>query len=147
MSDVTNVLNTGNQQTNNFDTTKLLLGGNDYIKADYTNDTYADVSLSAGTLMGRIAATDKVVPCTSGASDGSQLPIGILANDNTIEAGHSRFLSICVSGQVAKEKVIFSGSDNMDTVVSSRRYEDRIASDTAGIILVDSDELTGYDNQ
>jgi uncharacterized cupredoxin-like copper-binding protein len=147
MSDVTNVLNTGSEQFNNYDRTKLLLGGNDYVKRDYTNSTYVDVTLSAGQLMGVIAATDKVVPCTSGASDGSQLPIGVLANDVTVEAGETLFLSICVSGQIAREKVLFSGSDNMDTVVSSRRYEDRILSDTAGIILSEGDELTGFDNQ
>ncbi len=144
MSSNDNVLNTANQQITNFDSSKLLLGGNDYITGDYTNSTYVDVDLTAGRVMARIAATDKIVPLASGASDGSQFPIGVLANDVTIPAGTSKDLSIAIRGQVASELVTFGGSDNMDTVVSSRRLEDWLGD---RLILSGSDELTGLDNQ
>lgn len=142
-----NVLNTAAQQITNFDTNKLLLGGNDYVKGDYVGDTYDDINLTAGLVMGRIASTNKVVECVSTATDGSELPIGILANDTTIEAGETRSLTICVKGQVARELVTFSGSDTFATVVDDRTYEDRIMSDTAGIILSEGEQLTGFDNQ
>jgi len=146
MSTNTIVLNTGQQLTVNTDLSKIFIWENRYINAPYNNSAYDAVTLAAGTLMGRVAATGYIKPLASGASDGSQYPVGILADDFIVEGGDLLDLPICNYGDVVKDKVVFSGSDSMDTTVDGRRLEDRIAADTAGIRLVESTEMTAFDN-
>ena len=146
MSEVTNTINTDNQQHNDFDTSKIMLGDNKYEAGYYNNSTYAEVTLQAGTVMGRIATTNYLVPLEAGASDGSQFPAGILAQDHTVADGVTANMNICVAGEVAEEKVLLTDGSTLETVISSKRIKDRIMSDTAGIILVLGTELTGTDN-
>lgn len=142
--------NTNNQLTVNNDTSKIFIGENrhDTFDFEYENATYDDVTIKAGTLFGQIHATAKVTPLASGASDGSQFPIGILAHDVTIEAGDTfdGTVTLCVEGRVAEDKVILNGSDTLNTVVSNRTLRARIGADTVGIKLVASTEMTAYDN-
>jgi hypothetical protein len=147
MSFNTIVLNTGQQAIINTDTSKVFLWGNRYQQALCTNDTYEDGALTAGTLMGKVSATGEIKPLVANASDGSQYPIGILAQDITLDAGEQKTLSYCVLGDVNKSKVIFMGSgDDFDTVVDGRTLYDRIGADTVGINLVESTEMTAFDN-
>jgi hypothetical protein len=142
------VLNTGNQAITNYDTSKIFLWNNRYINAPFTAEGYDDTTLLAGTVMGRVASTNEVVPMESNASDGSQFPIGILAKDYNIAGGDTVDLAICVGGDVAEEKVLFArNGDGFSTVVSSRTIRDRIAGDTLGIKLVLGTEMTAFDNQ
>lgn len=145
------VNNTGNQAQVNTDTSKIFVFDNRYENSTYdkTNSTYDDIVIPAGTLMGRIAATQKVIPLASGASDGSQFPIGILAEDVTVPASStvSKSVSICVAGDVAQSKIVLDGSDTLSTVISARSIFDRIQADTVGIKLVSTTEMTDYDNQ
>lgn len=133
------------------DTTKIFVWDNRYEDGtfDYTNSTYDDVTIPAGTLMGRISADQKLAQLASGASDGSQYPVGILAEDVVVEAGESisNTVSVCVAGDVDETKIVFDGSDDLDTVVSGRSLRDRIGADTVGIKLVGGDQLTAYDNE
>jgi len=148
MSKVTNVLNNDNAQTNNYNTAKIFVGENQYESGSYTNDEYADSPLEAGTLMGRVASTGKLVQLKSGATDGSQFPVGILAESRTISGGETVNLTICVSGRVVENKVVLDPGDSLETIIDSwRRLRDHIASDTVGIKLVPTTELTGTDNQ
>lgn len=148
MSSQTVSLNTGNQAIIKTETAKIFLWDNRFEDADYTNGGGAPVTLLAGTVMGRISASGKIVPLTSAAVDGSQLPVGILNDDWTVAAGATQKMSICVSGDVAEEKILLQGGDTLETVVSSRRLRDRIAGDTVGIKIVKAaDELSGYDNE
>jgi len=147
MSSVDQVLNNGQQAITNYNTAKIFIFANRYLTGTYTNSTYVTVTLLAGTVVGRVSATGAIVPLTSAASDGSQYPIGILANDHVVAAGVSTTVSYCVEGDVAEEKVLLQGSDTLNTVISSRRLRDRIAADTAGIILKTTTEMTDYDNQ
>lgn len=146
MSDVTEVTNTGQQAHFETDRSKLLIGGNRFIKADYTASG-SDVTLLAGTVLGRISATSKVVPLTSGASNGSQFPVGVLAEDATILDGETASLFICNEGDVDESKLIWQGSDGLATAVSGKILRDRLASDTAGIRCVSADTITGPDNE
>jgi hypothetical protein len=140
--------NTGNQSINRYDTSKIFVGHNRYETATYTNDTGEEITLAAGTLMGRKHADGEIIPLESDASDGSQFPVGILNQAVTVADGDSVDVSICVSGDVVESKVVFVNEyDDMDAVVSSRRLRDRIAADTVGIKLVGGDELTDYDNE
>ena len=147
MSTNNQVLNTGQQATTNYDLSKIFIWDNRYSKANYTNSGYDSVDLAAGTLMGRISATQEIIPLASGASDGSQYPVGILAQDATVEAGDTVELAFCNYGDVVEGKVILDGSDTLDTVIEGRSIRDRIAGDTVGVRLVPSTEMTGEDNQ
>lgn len=142
--------NTNNQLTVNSDTSKIFIGDNrhEIFAYAYNNVTNDDVTIPAGTLFGRIHSTGYVVPLASGATDGSQFPIGILREDKTILYGEDfdGDITLCVEGRVARGKVILDGSDTLATVISSRRIDDRIGADTVGIKLVDSTEMTAYDN-
>ena len=147
MSTQSQALNTGQQAIINTDLSKIFLWNNRYENALYNNSAYDAVTLTAGTLMGRVSATGWVKPLASGASDGSQFPVGVLANDITVDGGDLVTVSICVAGDVAQEMIILQGADTMETTISSRRLKDRIGADTVGIKLVQSTEMTGYDNQ
>jgi hypothetical protein len=147
MSTNEQVFNNGQQAITNYNTAKMFIFGNRYTKGTYTNDTGDDVVLDEGTLMGRISATQKLVPHDSDASDGSQYPVGILKGSYSVADGDDTEVAICVEGDVAEELVILAYGDTMDTVISDRSIRDRIAADTVGIKLVAGTELTGYDNQ
>lgn len=148
MSSSDQVLNNGQQAITNYDTSKIFLWNNRYDTFEYENSTGAEVTLEAGTVMGRISTSGKVVPLDSGASDGSQFPIGVLNSKWTVADGETVNVSLCVSGDVASDKLVFTDEyDDLDTVVSDRRLRDRIGSDTVGIKLVSGTELTGYDNE
>jgi hypothetical protein len=112
----------------------------------YTNSTYDPIDLPAGTVMGVIAATGYVVPMTSGATDGSQFPMGILAEDYTIDEGQSINMAVMVQGQVRQDMLILQGSDTLSTVVSSRRIFERIGSDSCGILIISATNCTAFDN-
>jgi len=150
MSTIVTTLNTGQQATFDTDLSKIFLWGNRYAKFPYakTNSTYDDFTLPAGTLMGRISGTNKVIPLASGASDGSKFPVGVLAADVVVLAGESfdGEISLCVAGDVNEDLVLLDGSDTLDTVISDRTLRDRIGADTVGIVLKAVDELTKADN-
>ena len=136
-----------NPRTTNFDSSKTFVWNPRTATGTYDNSTYDDVTLEKGTVMGRVSSTGMLVPLTSGASNGSQFPVGILLEETVIESQSEKELTIVVAGDVDENKLVFQGSDDLDTVVSSRTLRDRIGSDTVGIKLVGGDQLTGYDNQ
>lgn len=140
------VLQTNSQLTVTFDTSKTFVRDNEYRSFDYTNSTGSTVQLNGGALMGRIAATQKVVPLSSAATNGSQYPIGVLASDYVVLDGATVTVRICVSGTVVKGKVLFDGTDTMNTIIEDKILEDRIGSDTVGVLLLPSLENIDYDN-
>lgn len=145
MSKVTTTVSTSNFLQNNYDQNKIFLGNNRYETVSITASG-ADVELSAGTLIGKIAATQKGVALASGSSDGSQFPFGVLVNDILVADGDTLETTVCVAGDVDEGSIVLDGSDTLNTVVSLRSIRDRIASDTLGIKLVLTDELSGFDN-
>lgn len=147
MSTSTTVNQTDSQLHVDYDVAKIFLGCNRYDTGTYTNSTGAAVTLEAGTLMGRVSATGKLLPLASAATDDSNIPVGILSHSVTVADTASKELTFAVEGNVAEEKVIFDGTDDLDTVVSGRTLRDRIGGDTVGIKLVSTTENTAYDNQ
>lgn len=146
MSSNEQVLNTGQQATTNYDVSKIFLWNNRFESGEVQNSTYDDLTLPMGRLMGRVTITGKLKAHNSSNTDGSEYPIGVLNQEHIIEAGETKTVSICISGDVAEEKVVLYGSDLMSTAVDGRQIRDRIQSDSVGIILRTTDELTGYDN-
>lgn len=140
------VLQTANQITVNTDLSKIFVWDNRYQKGTVNNATYDDIVLLQGQLMGRVSATQKLKKLASGSNDGSQFPVGILAEDYTVQDMSDQDVYICVSGDVDETLLVFDGSDNLNTVVSGRSLRDRIGADTVGIKLVTADRMTDYDN-
>ena len=130
----------------NYDLAKIFLWAPKYENADLTNTTGGDFTFLAGTLLGRVAATQVLLPCVATAIDGSQFPVGVLAADVLILDTETEDVPFCIGGSVAEEKIIFDGVEDFDTIVDGRSYRDRIASDTMGIKLVTTTELTDFDN-
>lgn len=135
-----------NPLVSQFDTSKIFIYGNRFEDAIAVNPDYDTVTIPGGTLMGRVSATQEIVPLVSTANDGSQIPIGILNQDYPVEAGNSAEVSICVSGDVDKSQVVLDAGDDFDTLIDGRSIQDRIGSDTVGIRLLNLEEMTGADN-
>jgi hypothetical protein len=143
----TNVNQTDSQLHVDHDVAKIFLGENRYATGTYTNSTGSEVTLAAGTLLGRVSGTEKLLPLASAATDDSNIPLGILSHTVTVANGADKNLTFAVEGDIAEELVIFQGSDGFATVVADRTLRDRIGADTVGIKLVSTTENTIFDNQ
>lgn len=146
MSSKTIQLNNGRQAIIDTDVSKVFVGENRYQKDNYTNNSsYDPNTLLAGTVMGRISASNIVVPLQSTAGDGSQLPVGILADDIQLAGGSTQQVTLVDMGDVAAYKLLFAKpGDGLDTVVSGRRLKDHLAAQ--GLKLVYGEEMTAPDN-
>jgi len=144
-----------NQLFVNTDLTKLFVFNNDFYSDNntfyYNNSGSTDVTVPAGTVLGRVTATGFLVPWTHGATDGSQRPVGILMNDVYIVYGetYQQGQPYCIRGQVAEQLLGLQGSDTLDTVVTDgytagTRVRDLITG--LGIKLIYSDQNTMPDN-
>lgn len=147
MSSQSTSLNTGSMAIIKTDLSKIFILNNRYKTSQFTNGTGAPVTIPEGKLLGQINATGKVAVLASASSDGSQFPVGICAQEYIVAAGATVDMTYCVAGDVASGKVVLDGSDTMATVVTGRTIGQRIGSDTVGIILVASTEMTAYDNE
>lgn len=147
MSTYTTPVNTDNQMTTNYDFSKVFLGNNTFEKATLIKLGAGTVDIPVGTLLGRISASGKVTILKSAAVDGSEIPVGILARPLTgVIQNAENVISMCVSGSVAKDKVVLDGANTLDTVIDGRMIKDRIAGDTLGIKLYAGVEMTNTDN-
>jgi len=147
MSSINTRVNTSQQITTDYDVSKIFIWDNRYEADNYVNNSgYSTVTLQPGTVMGRIASTGILVPCLASAVDGSQFPIGILAETVVLTAGQTKGCQICISGDVAEDKIIFFYGDTLDTVANGRRFRDWIQASTAGVILRKRTEMTDFDN-
>ena len=146
LSTATPGTNTNNQLTVNYDYSKVFIGATQYATGDMTNGTGGDLTYPQGTLIGRISVSQELTPLVATAVDGSQFPVGILAEDIFIADTVTKEVPIGVAGRVVEGKVIFDGVEDFDTVVSGRSLRDRIGSDTVGIVLIVSTDNSEFDN-
>ena len=146
MSDITVVNQTNNQAHFDYDTSKVFIFDNRYEVVTFRNLTGGTESYAVGTILGRVAATGKVTEMKSGATDGSQYPIGVLATGITDLATVTDIeVNMCTAGDVAEGKLIFNGSDVITQAEGDRIYRDWLQ--LAGIKAVAGTELTNFDNQ
>lgn len=139
-------INTPNMLSVNFDASVAFLGNNSYETVDFENGTGDDLTIEVGRVLARVAATNKIVLFDAGGAGGAQYPIGVNTSKTIIIDGETGSLSMCVSGNVATEKIVLGAGDTLDTVVEDKTVRDRIASDTLGIKLLAGTELTKDDN-
>jgi hypothetical protein len=146
---------TGGMLITNYDFAKIFVWDNRYKSATYTNGTGSEVTLAAGTIMGRVAATNKVLPWSAAATDGSQFPRFVLANDYTVANGASETVTFCFYGGVATNTLTIPTTSPVQTLTNIVYLNDGTtvvgtAEDclnAAGIFLVGGTENTFYDNQ
>lgn len=151
---------TSNQLFVDYDTRKVFVWNNRYNTGlfDEPNGSGA-FTLSEGQVIGRIASSGKLKICVSTATDGSQIPIGVVKGSYTMaESATDVAVTFCIAGDVDQTKLLFSGSETLATVVTivndpagtpnatsnTRIMRDLIQS--IGIHLVAGDELTEFDN-
>lgn len=146
MSKNETVLNTAKQQITNFDLSKIFIWNNRYQKGNFLNNAgYDPYELKAGTVLGRIAASNILIPCHHLSTDGSQYPVGVLAHDVDVDAGDTVEVTICDGGDVAEEKLILYYGTTLESVVNSRTVRDWLQAQ--GLKVVGGTEMTDYDNQ
>tara|TARA_R110000796_G_scaffold60642_9_gene140318 strand:- start:7959 stop:8390 length:432 start_codon:yes stop_codon:yes gene_type:complete len=142
MSKIVSQTATQNMLTTVFDTTKLVLKGGEYNNAVYTNSTGGPITILVGTLLGRVSASDKVLPLKSAAVDGSQFPVGISCQEIIVADAASVTLEFVIAGEVEGTLLVLDGADTLATAIDGKTLGDRIKSDTLGILLINSDELS-----
>lgn len=154
MSEITNVLQTGSQLITNYDTTKIFLGGNRFKTGSLKNTTGSELTLTAGTLLGRVDAiavdTDNVVgyltPHLSTNTEGNEI-VGVLAQDLTLaDNAVATEVSYCIAGDVSQGDIVLGSGDTLATILNGLTIADNIVKNT-GIILVVQKQLTATDNQ
>jgi hypothetical protein len=140
MAEITQQTPTNNQLFTQYDISKIFLFENRYRKVNIASTP--ELALTAGMIIGVVGVTHGVYK--SGTSN--MLPVGILAESVTIPAASNLTVTICNAGKIAEEKVTLDGTDTLATIVSNRSIRDMLISNTMGIELVTTNELTADDN-
>lgn len=137
----------GNQAIVKTDVSKIFIRDNRYQKGNMVNNpSYNPMVILAGTIMGRISATGFLAPLYAPGADGTQFPVGVLAQDVSIASGVTKEVTIVDFGDVVEDKLVFFYSgQTLETVVSSRRVRDYMQAQ--GIKLITSIDMNQYDNE
>jgi hypothetical protein len=147
MGNQTVTVNTANQLYINNDSSQVFIGNTFTRRSEsVTNSTYDAITISVGTVMGRVTASNTMIPFKSTAVDGSQIPRGLMNSTVIIPAGEQVELPIVISGEVATNKLVFERSgDSITTSVGSLGLVQDLLG-AIGIKLVNSREMTEFDN-
>ncbi len=105
------------QLATSYDNSQVFLGKNHFDTASYTNSSGGAVVLTEGRLMGRVLADNKVQPQVSSATDGSEFPRMICADNVTVADGATVTLNICTKGRINQNKITFGGADTLATAI------------------------------
>lgn len=148
MSEITLRDDTRNQAAFDRKLSNLLILHNSFLKGDYANISGALETVKVGQILGRVAATQKLVVCKSGAVDGSQFPAAIAVQELTdiAIAGTVDNIAPCNGGKVNVNELVFDGTDTLDTLVDGKSMRDHLIANTKGLELVDVLENIDYDN-
>lgn len=103
--------------TTQFDYSKTFIWNGRYRTGTYTNSSGSPVTISNGQLIGRIFASHLLAPQVSTATDGSQIPIGVVRGSYTVANGASVTINYCYSGDIEVAALVFGGSDTINTVI------------------------------
>lgn len=134
-------------RTTNYEDKNIFMMDNRFIDIDFKNEDAYPVELKRGMIIARNKSTLMAVELDSGKTDGREIPVGILAANYVIEDGETKSLRVCVAGEVDATGLVFATGDDLDTVIGNRTLHDSIMGDTAGIVLINVDELGKFDNQ
>jgi hypothetical protein len=141
MSTITQSNNTRNQLFSAYDFSKVFLFDNKYRKVSIAASG-SDLTITAGELIGIVSTVYQPYDSTTS----NIRLVGVAAETITISDGDSADVLICIAGKVAEDKLLFNGTDTIDTVVDYKTLREHLESDTLGIELASTDELTAADN-
>ena len=147
----TNRVVTDSQIVTDYDRRKIGLGNN-ITESGKTIEPSEELVIKKNQLIGRVSAAagvsgdEGITVLKSGASDGSQIPLGIAMQDYVVPVSTQAVVSYYISGKVDAALIELDGSDTLATVVSGKTIRDRIKSDTLGLNPVNVIEHTGFDN-
>lgn len=154
MADATVRNATTNQITVDYQKKRLSLFDGDTIRKDYANISGAIESAEVGTIMGIVDATQKVVPCQSDATDGSQEPKAILFGQlsEIAIAGEVDNILLLNSGEVNTGLLLFAKSgDTLATVITTTGGDkmtigDALIKNCKSLKLVEVSDSSEFDN-
>lgn len=116
-------------------------------------DAGRTIPLVRMTVLGRIAATQKLVPLDTTATNGSQYPAGIYNGYDilaaTIVAGDAPLAGSLVyggDGKVDPAALVFENAETLDTVVTGETKTVRDFFNDAGIFFQEVEDSDGYEN-
>ena len=140
--------NTRNQAAFDRTLNNLLIYGNSFLKGDYANISGALETVAVGQLLGRVAATGKLVVCKSAAVDGSAEPaaINVVELEDIAIAGTVDNIAPCNGGKVNVNAIVFDGTDTLDTLVGGVRMGDLLIRNSKDLELIDVLGNTEFDN-
>lgn len=135
---------------NSYTVEQVFLGNKFFETVTYTNGSGGTVTLVPGRLMGQTLADGKWGPQVSTATDGTEIPRALCADNYSVANGATISIVICRRGEVNKNKVTFGGSDAWATAVRTvstggGTIESLLVANS-GIMLVPTTELSNYDN-
>ena len=94
----------------------------------------AGAPLLRGTVLGRVTATDKYIPCVKTATDGSQVPAMVLAADTDASAADV-VAPAYDEGEIDAEKLILDASWTIQTLQAQLRQSlSKIYARTVGVL-------------
>lgn len=139
---------TRNQGTYDTDRKKLLVFGNSFVSGIYENVSGAAESVALGQIMGKISASGNWTVCKSGATDGSQIPRGVMLDVLTDIADTATVdpINLVNGGKIRTDMLVFNGSDDLDTLVGTVRMEDLLIANSKDLELVGVEDDTIFDN-
>lgn len=146
---------TRNQGTIDYLRKKIFLGNNMYVHKDYANISGAEETVVEGTVMGIVGSTQKLVPCLSTATDGSQVPVAILVDelDAIAIAGTADDILVCNGGRIDTNNIVFqNGTDTLATPVTAadsatiKTMEQFLIENGNNFQFITTKDLSEYDN-
>jgi hypothetical protein len=151
MATISTISSTDNSLHVRYDRSQIFLGDLKTISGEILlNSTSGTLTYAVGTLLGRVTASGKLVPLASGASNGSQYPVGFLTQEVTLAASGEDYVTVAIAGNVDSTKITLAGSDTLATTITNnggRSIKDAIHGDTQGIYLIPVREISKTDNQ
>lgn len=94
----------------------------------------------AGTLLGRITASGKLTIYTSGAANGAEVPVAILATEEVFTGAGDRPARVIVGGQLRRADLVADGVGAI-TIAEADALRDY------GIVSLTTTQLAEQDNQ
>ena len=108
----------------------------DEIVLDAGNEVYP-----AGTVLGRITASGKLTKYTTGASDGSEIPVSVLLDELVLTAGVDMPCRPIISGRVRRNDLLADDPARSITTAEADLLRDY------SIIALSTTQLAELDNQ
>ncbi len=131
-----------NPETTNQDNTPLFIGNVSVKTKEVAQD--AGGVIPKGAVLGVITTGQKLAIAKSGSSDGSEIPKYVTTQDIDATAGDVE-TEVAAWGFVNASKLVFDGSDTLNTVKDGEMYYDHLRK--YGILAKDTQNLDFYDNQ